>query len=54
MSLGENIPTSLSELVKLSDEMWFLAGCDNYDMNWYTKRAMLSGIYASTGEPTIA
>lgn len=54
MSLGENVPTSLSELVKLSDEMWFLAGCDNYDMNWYTKRAMLSGIYASTGEPTIA
>lgn len=54
MSLGENIPASVYELAKLSDEMWFLAGCDSYNMNWYTKRAMLSGIYASTGEPIIA
>lgn len=53
MSLGENIPASVSELAKLSDEMWFLAGYDSHDMDWYTKRAMLSGVYASTGEPTI-
>lgn len=54
MSLAENIPASVSELAKLSDEMWFLAGCDSHDMDWYTKRAALSGIYASTGEPTVA
>lgn len=53
MSLGENIPASVSELAKLSDEMWFLAGDGSYDTNWYTKRVMLSGVYASTGEPTI-
>jgi ubiquinone biosynthesis protein COQ9 len=50
MSLAGNIPASVSELAKLSDEMWFLAGDDSHDMNWYTKRATLSGVYASTGE----
>jgi ubiquinone biosynthesis protein COQ9 len=53
MSLGENIHTSVSELAKLSDEMWFLAGDDSHDMNWYSKRATLSGVYAITGELTI-
>ncbi|RPB06790.1 ubiquinone biosynthesis protein COQ9 [Morchella conica CCBAS932] len=48
MSLAGNIPASVSELAKLSDEMWFLAGDDSHDMNWYTKRATLSGVYAST------
>jgi len=48
MSLGENIPASISELAKLSDEIWYLAGDESADTSWYTKRTMLSGVYAST------
>lgn len=49
MSLAGNIPTSISELAKLSDEMWYLAGDTSVDTSWYTKRATLSTVYASTG-----
>lgn len=41
------IPPSLSELWKLSDEIWFLAGDTSVDTSWYTKRASLSTIYAA-------
>jgi ubiquinone biosynthesis protein COQ9 len=43
-----NIPTSLSELSSLSDEIWYLAGDVSVDTSWYTKRASLSTIYAAT------
>ena len=49
MSLAGNIPTSISELAKLSDEIWYLAGDTSVDTAWYTKRASLSVVYASTG-----
>ncbi|RPB21505.1 ubiquinone biosynthesis protein COQ9, partial [Terfezia boudieri ATCC MYA-4762] len=48
MSLAGNIPTSISELAKLSDEILYLAGDTSVDTTWYTKRASLSAIYAST------
>lgn len=48
MALPSNIPTSIRELAKLSDEIWFLAGDVSVDGSWYTKRASLSTIYAST------
>ncbi|PWW80584.1 ubiquinone biosynthesis protein COQ9 [Tuber magnatum] len=48
MSLAGNIPVSVSELAKLSDEIWFLAGDESHDTTWYTKRATLSAVYAST------
>lgn len=41
------ITPSLSELWKLSDEIWFLAGDTSVDTSWYTKRASLSTIYAA-------
>lgn len=41
------IPPSLSELAKLADEIWFLAGDQSVDSSWYTKRATLSAIYSS-------
>lgn len=47
MSLAENIPDSLKELAKLSDEIWFLAGDVSVDASWYTKRASLSAVYAA-------
>ncbi|KAL7272736.1 Ubiquinone biosynthesis protein coq9, mitochondrial [Rhizina undulata] len=48
MSLARNVSASVSELAKLSDEMWFLAGDNSADTSWYTKRATLSAVYAST------
>lgn len=47
MSLAENIPASLKELAKLSDEIWFLTGDVSVDSSWYTKRASLSAVYAA-------
>jgi ubiquinone biosynthesis protein COQ9 len=41
------VPASLSELAKLADEIWFLAG-DQMDNSWYTKRVTLSTIYSVT------
>ncbi|KAJ9603609.1 Ubiquinone biosynthesis protein coq9, mitochondrial [Cladophialophora chaetospira] len=48
MSLLENIPDSLKELNALSDEIWYLAGDTAVDFSWYTKRASLAGVYASS------
>ncbi|TKA61526.1 hypothetical protein B0A49_07748 [Cryomyces minteri] len=48
MSLASNIPPSIAELARLSDEMWFLAGDTSVDTSWYTKRASLSSVYAAT------
>jgi ubiquinone biosynthesis protein COQ9 len=48
MAQPSNIPTSISELASLSDEIWFLAGDTSVDTSWYTKRASLSSIYAAT------
>lgn len=48
MSQPSNIPTSISELSSLADEIWFLSGDTSVDTSWYTKRASLSTIYAAT------
>lgn len=48
MALPPNVSPSLHELALLSDEIWFLAGDTSVDTSWYTKRASLSTIYAST------
>ncbi|KAI9676953.1 MAG: Ubiquinone biosynthesis protein coq9, mitochondrial [Caeruleum heppii] len=48
MAQPKNIPTSIAELARLSDEIWFLAGDTSVDGSWYTKRAALSAIYSST------
>ena len=34
------------------DDIWYWAGDRSTDFNWYTKRALLAGIYTSTG-PTM-
>ena len=49
MSLPENVAGSMAELARLADEIWFLAGDRSVDISWYTKRATLSAVYASTG-----
>jgi ubiquinone biosynthesis protein COQ9 len=48
MAQPTHVPTALKELSLLADEIWFLAGDAAVDTSWYTKRAGLSAIYAST------
>ncbi|KAL8641917.1 MAG: hypothetical protein Q9228_001336 [Teloschistes exilis] len=47
-AMPKHLPDSLRELTLLSDEIHFLAGDTSVDTSWYTKRAALSAIYAST------
>eukprot|EP00136_Aspergillus_niger_P001843 XP_001390968.2 ubiquinone biosynthesis protein coq9 [Aspergillus niger CBS 513.88] len=48
MSLGENIPLSLSELHALSDDILTLAGDASVDASWYSKRMAVAAVYASS------
>ncbi len=48
MAQPSYVPASLRELALLSDEIWALAGDGSVDPTWYTKRAALSAIYASS------
>lgn len=48
MAQPSYVPASVKELAMLADEIWFLAGDKSVDPSWYTKRASLSAIYAST------
>ncbi|GMF19173.1 unnamed protein product [Phytophthora lilii] len=47
-ALPQNAPSTAKRLAKLSDEIWYFAGDKSTDFSWYTKRAILTGIYAST------
>ncbi|XP_061533424.1 ubiquinone biosynthesis protein COQ9, mitochondrial [Phycodurus eques] len=46
--LPHNIPKSLKHLSTLVDDIWYHAGDRSIDMNWYSKRAALTGIYNTT------
>ncbi|KFU94712.1 hypothetical protein M959_08878, partial [Chaetura pelagica] len=46
--LPHNIPTSLSLLTSMIDDIWHHAGDQSTDFNWYTRRAVLTGIYNTT------
>ncbi|KAK8044886.1 hypothetical protein PG993_004910 [Apiospora rasikravindrae] len=48
MAQPSRVPASLHELALLSDEIHHLAGDIAVDPSWYTKRASLSTIYASS------
>ena len=48
MSLLANILPSLRELHALSDEILYIAGDTSVDTSWYTKRASLAALYASS------
>lgn len=48
LAMPSHIPDSFRELALLSDEIHFLAGDTSVDSSWYTKRAGLAAIYAST------
>lgn len=39
---------TLYRIHKISDHLWYVAGDNSLDINWYTKRAALSTVYATT------
>jgi len=48
LALPLNAPIGLKLLYKTVDAMWYAAGDSSTDFNFYTKRAILSGVYSST------
>ncbi|XP_036897539.1 ubiquinone biosynthesis protein COQ9, mitochondrial isoform X2 [Sturnira hondurensis] len=48
LMLPHNIPSSLNLLTSMVDDMWHYAGDQSTDLNWYTRRAVLAGIYNTT------
>ena len=47
MSLPKNSLLGISSLYKTVDNIWFLAGDNSLDFNFYTKRLILAGIYTA-------
>ncbi|XP_069112250.1 ubiquinone biosynthesis protein COQ9, mitochondrial-like isoform X2 [Argopecten irradians] len=47
-ALPENLPYAWSNLLQLTDDIWYYAGDRSHDFNWYTKRVSLAGVYKST------
>ncbi|CAK9829074.1 Ubiquinone biosynthesis protein COQ9, mitochondrial [Anthophora retusa] len=48
MSLPPNAPKSLANLLTLVDDICYYAGDRSVDINWYTRRVVLAGIYKTT------
>lgn len=48
MSLPPNAPKSLANLLTLVDDICYYAGDRSVDINWYTRRIVLAGIYKTT------
>lgn len=48
LAMPQNLPTALKAGWRSADLMWRLAGDTATDYNHYTKRLILSGVYAST------
>ena len=48
MTLPPNVPKSLANLLTLVDDICYYAGDRSVDINWYTRRVVLAGIYKTT------
>lgn len=51
MALGlhpYNVQTTVYKIHKISDHLWYVAGDNSVDYNWYTKRGTLSSVYVAT------
>ena len=48
MSQPPNVAGSLCQLHNLMDDMWHAAGDKSTDLNWYSKRMLLAGVYTSS------
>eukprot|EP00249_Psilotum_nudum_P013519 c24376_g1_i1 orf=485-1420(-) len=43
-----NFPTAFKQRTALMDEIWHAAGDRSSDIDWYTKRGILAGVYTAT------
>lgn len=48
LALPQNAPMAAQALYRTVDEMWYQAGDTATDWNFYSKRALLAGVYSST------
>ena len=51
MALGlrpGNLATTLAQLYRISDEVWFVAGDRSTDLSWYNKRHQLTKVFVVT------
>ena len=48
LAMPHNVPLALKTGWRSADRMWRLAGDTSTDYNHYSKRAILSGVYAAT------
>lgn len=48
MALPQNVPVGAKLLYETVDTIWHGAGDSSTDFNFYTKRALLAGVYAAT------
>src|SRR3546814_10685041 len=48
LALPQNAATGLACLYRTVDAIWYAAGDRATDYNFYTKRALLAGVYSST------
>uniref|UniRef100_A0A8C6X7H1 Ubiquinone biosynthesis protein n=1 Tax=Naja naja TaxID=35670 RepID=A0A8C6X7H1_NAJNA len=46
--MPHNIPSSFNLLTTMVDDIWHYAGDQSTDINWYTRRVILAGIYNTT------
>lgn len=47
-ALPQNAARGAARLMETVSRMWYAAGDNATDFNWYTKRALLAGVYMST------
>lgn len=47
-ALPQNAPTTMKLIASMVDDIWYYSGDQSRDLSWYTKRAIISGVYAST------
>ena len=48
LAMPGNARVAAGTLARTVDEIWHLAGDSSADFSWYTKRAILAGVYAAT------
>ncbi len=48
LSLPGNRPAAVRSLLRTVDTMWQAAGDTSTDFSWYSKRALLAGVYSAT------
>jgi len=48
LSLPGNRPAAVRSVARTVDTIWHVAGDESTDIGWYTKRAILTGVYSTT------